>query len=73
MLTIEQIEIVVQDSSKPTEILGKIEGENTIEKRLRVFRAHSRIFLWRSEVIELVACGIINETWHCCEGLCKQK
>ena len=39
MLTIKQIEIVVQDSS--TGISGKIEGENTMEKRLRVFRAHS--------------------------------
>ena len=29
-------------------------GENTMEKRLKVFRAHSRIFLWRSEVIELL-------------------
>ena len=54
MLTIKQIEIVVQDSSKPTGISGKIEGENMIEKRLSVFRAHSRIFLWRSEVIDLL-------------------
>ena len=54
MLTIEQIEIVVQDSSKSTGISGKIEGENTMEKHLRVFRAHSCIFLWRSEVIELL-------------------
>ena len=31
MLTIKQIEpIVVQDSSKPTGISGKIEGENTV-------------------------------------------
>ena len=59
MLTIKQIEIVVQDSSKSTGISSKIEGENTMEKRLRVFRAHSRIFLWRSEVIEA---GIIDET-----------
>ena len=54
MLTIKQIEIVVQDSSKPTGISGKIEGENTMEKRLKVFRAHWRIFLWWSEVIELL-------------------
>ena len=54
MLTIKQIEIVVQDSSKPTGISGKIEGENTIEKCLRVFGAHSRIFVWRSEVIDLL-------------------
>ena len=54
MLTIKQIEIVVQDTSKSTEISGKIEGENTMEKRLSVFRAHSRIFLWQSEVIELL-------------------
>ena len=51
MLTIKQIKIVVQDSSKPTGISGKIEGENTMEKCLRVFRAHSRIFLSRSEVM----------------------
>ena len=54
MLTIKQIEIVFQDSSKLTGISGKIEGENTMEKRLRVFSAHSSIFLWRSEVIELL-------------------
>ena len=67
MLTIKQIEIVVQDmpSSKSTGISGKIEGQNTMEKRLRVFRAHSRIFLWRSEVIELLKslrAGIIDAT-----------
>ena len=54
MQIIKQIEIVVQDSSKPTGISGKIEGENTMEKRLGLFRAHSRIFLWRSEVIDLL-------------------
>ena len=54
MLTIKQIEIVVQDNSKSTGISGKIEGENTMEKRLRVFRAHSHIFLWQFEVIELL-------------------
>ena len=58
MLTIKQIEIVVQDSSKSTGISGKIEGENTIEKCQRVFRVHSRIFLWRSEVIELLNCCV---------------
>ena len=42
MLTTKQIEIVVRDSSKSTGISGKIEGENTMEKRLRVFHAHSR-------------------------------
>ena len=31
-----------------------MEGENRMEKRLRVFRAHSRIFLWWSEVIWLL-------------------
>ena len=31
MVTIKQIEIVVQDSSKSTGISGKIEGENTME------------------------------------------
>ena len=36
---LKQIEIVVQDSSKSTGISGKMEGENTMEKRLRVFRA----------------------------------
>ena len=51
---LKQIEIVVQDSSESTGISGKMEGENTMEKRLRVFRAHSRIFLWWSEVIELL-------------------
>ena len=40
-------EIVVQDSSKSTGISGKMEGENTMEKRLRVLRSHWRIFLWR--------------------------
>ena len=54
MLTIKQIEIVDQDKNKTTGISSKIEGENTLEKHLRVFRAHSRIFLWRSEVIELL-------------------
>ena len=34
-------------------ISGKIEGENAMEECLRVFHTHSRIFLWRSEVIEL--------------------
>ena len=38
-------------SSKSTEISGKMEGENTMEKRLRVFPAHSRILFWGSEVI----------------------
>ena len=45
-----------------------MEGENTMEKRLRVFRAHWRIFLWRSEVIELLKSsqmGISNETFTC--------
>ena len=48
MLTIKQIEIVFQDSSK-SGISGKM------EKGLRVFRSHSHnFFLWRSEVIEVV-------------------
>ena len=38
-------------SSKSTGISPKTEGEYTMEKRLRVFRAHSCILLWRSEVI----------------------
>ena len=62
---LKQIEIVIQDSSKSTGISGKIEGENTMEKRLRVFRAHSRIFPWWSEDIELLkslCAGIIDET-----------
>ena len=42
----------MEDSSKSIGILGKMEGENTMEKRL--FRAHLRIFTWRSEVIELL-------------------
>ena len=42
---LKQIEIVtVQDSSKSTGISSKIEGENMMEKRLRVFCAHSHIF-----------------------------
>ena len=45
---------VVQDSSKLTGISGKMEGENTMEKHLRVFHAHLHIFLWRSEVVELL-------------------
>ena len=66
MLTIKQIEIVVQDSYKPTGILGKkIEGENTMEKCLRVFCAHSGIFLWRSKVIALLnRCVRLNVTLH---------
>ena len=39
-----------------------------MEKRLRVFRAHSRIFLLRSEVIELLKslrAGIGNQTFTC--------
>ena len=36
-----------------TGISDKMEGENPMEKRLRVFRAHSRIFLWRS--VKIVA------------------
>ena len=57
MQTIKQIEIVVRDSSKPTGISGKVEGGSSeVEGRLRVFHAHSRIFLWRSEVIELLKC-----------------
>ena len=40
MLTIKQIEIVVQDSSKSTGISGKI------EKGLRVFRCHSHNFFF---------------------------
>ena len=51
---LKQMEIVVQDSSKSTGILGKMEGENSMEKCQRVFRAHSHIFLWRSEVIDLL-------------------
>ena len=57
MLTFKQIEIVVQGSSKSTEISGKMKGDNTMEKGLRVFRSHSHIFLWRCEVIEVVVCG----------------
>ena len=30
---------------------AKCKVKNTMEKRLRVFRVHSRILLWRSEVI----------------------
>ena len=57
MLTIKQIEIVVQDSSKWTGISGKM------EKGLRVFHSHSHnFFFWRSEVIESLRAGI--ETWH---------
>ena len=43
-----------RDCSKSIGISGKMEGENTMEKRLKVFRAHSRIFPWRSEAIELL-------------------
>ena len=46
MLTIKQIEIVVRDSSKPTGISGKIEGENTMEKRLRVPVMLIRVFFF---------------------------
>ena len=53
-MMMKQMKIVVQDSSKSTGISGKIEGENSMEKGLRVFRAHLRIFLWWSEVIELL-------------------
>ena len=38
-------------SSKLTGISRKMEGENMMEKRLRVFRAHSRFLLRQSEVI----------------------
>ena len=60
----KQIEIVVNRLG----ISGNMEGENTMEKRLRVFRAHWRIFLWRSEVIELLKsllAGISNGTFTC--------
>ena len=40
MLTIKQIEIIVQDNSKSTGISGKI------EKGLRVFRCHSLNFFF---------------------------
>ena len=39
-----------------------------MEKRLRVFRTNWRIFLWRSEVIEVLKsllAGISNETFTC--------
>ena len=42
-------------SSLLKQISGKIEGENAMEERLRVFHTHLRIFLWRSEVVELCA------------------
>ena len=33
-----------------TEISREMKGENTMEKRLRVFHANSRILLWRPKV-----------------------
>ena len=58
---LKQIEIVPSQQ----DFSGEMEGENTMEKRLRMFRAHSRIFLCWSEVIELLKsfrAGIIDET-----------
>ena len=40
--------------SKSTWISRKMEGENTTEKSVKVFRAYWRILLWWSEVICLL-------------------
>ena len=64
---LKQIEIVVEDSCESIGILYKMEGENMMEKHLKVFRAHSLIFSW-SEVIEL-----LKSLHHGCEIITHQR